>query len=361
MPVQDDLKGLGYKANPKSNFGNVQVYNHGADMHDDNHLNNLSSVLSNNNYRKINPAILPTWANKDNEDDYMSLHSTASGTGHRLFHDPGTSQDTSDDQNHKEPDDSMSEGFEIEVYKPNTHDVLKKITAKHNKEVQQHLTNMRSAYPKHDIAVINRHTGVSSLYRNKKVEEGIMGTIARAAAPVVGAMVHAGIDYAADKATDYAAKKITKAKDKVKDKITSFVNKPIEETKMTGKSLKEMFQQFEAKNDTSVETLSEDWNRLSHEAKTLVLHADNDETLHNNSHTPIMKNLARKSQKGVYDHEKAKTLWMYHAERAAHSYASANDDGTPWHKKFSMSARREAAKHWADTAKDQFTNDGSNQ
>jgi hypothetical protein len=99
--------------------------------------------------------------------------------------------------------------------------------------------------------------------------------------------------------------------------------------------------------------LSEDWDKMSHEAKELVLHADNDHQMHRSSHEPIMRNLRKKAVKGKYDHEKAKKLWGYHADRAAQTYTQQHGDKhTPWHKAFSPSARKEAAKHWADMHKD---------
>ena len=62
-----------------------------------------------------------------------------------------------------------------------------------------------------------------------------------------------------------------------------------------------------------------------------------------------MKNLAKKHAKGVYDSEKAKKLWGYHADRAAQSYAKEHGDKhTPWHKMFTPEHRKEAAAHWEE-------------
>ena len=96
------------------------------------------------------------------------------------------------------------------------------------------------------------------------------------------------------------------------------------------------------------EYIKEDWDKMPHEAKELVLHGDNDSQLEYSSKQPIHRNLARKHKKGVYDHEKAKKLWSYHADRAAQSYAKQHGDGTPWHKMFSTAHRKAAAAHWAD-------------
>ncbi len=81
---------------------------------------------------------------------------------------------------------------------------------------------------------------------------------------------------------------------------------------------------------------------LSDDAHELVLHSDNDSHQYRSSKVPVMKNLEKKFKAGKYDHEKAKTLWKYHADRAGKSY----------HKEFghnhSPAVRREAASHWAD-------------
>ena len=94
--------------------------------------------------------------------------------------------------------------------------------------------------------------------------------------------------------------------------------------------------------------LQENYGDMSHAAKELVLHADNDHHLYHSSHTPIVKNLSKKMKKGTYHPEKAKKLWQYHADRAAQSYAKHHGDGTPWHKMFSTSDRKAAASHWED-------------
>lgn len=84
---------------------------------------------------------------------------------------------------------------------------------------------------------------------------------------------------------------------------------------------------------------------LSHGARELTLHADNDSQLHRSSHGPIVKNLQRKHAKGTYDHEKATKLWKYHADRAAKSYEKQHGG------KFSVADRKAAASHFADSAR----------
>ena len=86
---------------------------------------------------------------------------------------------------------------------------------------------------------------------------------------------------------------------------------------------------------------------LSHGARELTLHADNDSQLHRSSHQPIIKNLQRKHAKGAYDHDKATKLWGYHANRAAKSYEKQHGG------KFSVADRKAAASHFADSARDE--------
>lgn len=90
--------------------------------------------------------------------------------------------------------------------------------------------------------------------------------------------------------------------------------------------------------------------KLSHEARELVLHADNDPHLYRTSHLPVAKNMERKYKKGVYDHGQAKKAWKYHADRAAQSYAKQYGQvgGPKWHEIFSVKDRNAAAAHFAD-------------
>ena len=93
----------------------------------------------------------------------------------------------------------------------------------------------------------------------------------------------------------------------------------------------------------------------SEAARELVLHADNDEQLYRSSHQPIIKNLARKKAKGIYDHEKATKLWGYHADRAAQSYHKAHGSSNQkWHQMFSKADRMKAAKQFADQGRDEL-------
>lgn len=83
------------------------------------------------------------------------------------------------------------------------------------------------------------------------------------------------------------------------------------------------------------------------ESRELRLFADNDANLSRQSLQPIRDNLGKKMDKGVYDPEKAATLWKYHADRAAQAYTKQfGGDGNGSHGSFSPAVRREAATHW---------------
>ena len=76
--------------------------------------------------------------------------------------------------------------------------------------------------------------------------------------------------------------------------------------------------------------------------RELVLYADNDGALYQQSAVPIMKNLTRKWRKGVYDSELAAKLWLYHATRAAKNYAQEFGYA------FSVQDRKAAAKEFEE-------------
>jgi len=112
------------------------------------------------------------------------------------------------------------------------------------------------------------------------------------------------------------------------------------------------------KNDSKIlqkeefEQLDEE---LSDNAYKLVTHADNDRHLYKSSHVPVAKNLEKKVKAGKYDHEKAKKLWKYHADRAADSYAKEyGKPGQKGHHIFSVADRKEAASHFADKHKSEM-------
>ncbi len=88
-----------------------------------------------------------------------------------------------------------------------------------------------------------------------------------------------------------------------------------------------------------------------HEARELHLYCENDGQLYRQQVEPIRKNLRKKMEKGIYDREKAKKLWMYLADNCARKYVKEFGGGMPWHKMFSTADRREVAKEFADNFK----------
>ena len=90
--------------------------------------------------------------------------------------------------------------------------------------------------------------------------------------------------------------------------------------------------------DVPIEIAEEDADAV----RELVLYADNDGDLYQQSAVPIMKNLTRKWRKGVYDSELAAKLWLYHATRAAKNYAQEFGYA------FSVQDRKDAAKEFEE-------------
>lgn len=87
------------------------------------------------------------------------------------------------------------------------------------------------------------------------------------------------------------------------------------------------------------------------EQSELQLFIENDGQLYRGQTTSIIKNLATKMAKGVYDRSKAEKLWMYLVDNGAKKYAkdSGGDwnvpgSGSSWNKMFSMEDRRHVAK-----------------
>lgn len=106
--------------------------------------------------------------------------------------------------------------------------------------------------------------------------------------------------------------------------------------------------ELDAIYDGDVVLNEEEHQSDEHKAHDLVLHADNDYQLHRSSEVPIKKNLEKKHKKGIYDREKAKKLWGYHADRAAQSLHKATGEGGKWHHHYPPHVRRLAAAHWEE-------------
>jgi hypothetical protein len=91
------------------------------------------------------------------------------------------------------------------------------------------------------------------------------------------------------------------------------------------------------------------------EQSELKIFIDNDGQLYRQQTTSIIKNLATKMAKGVYDRTKAEKLWMYLTESGAKKYVKdvGGGHGT-WHDMFSIADRREVAKELNDNFLDEW-------
>lgn len=96
------------------------------------------------------------------------------------------------------------------------------------------------------------------------------------------------------------------------------------------------------------EATSSDASAMSDEAHELVLFGENDYDLYRQRTTPIVKNLAKKMAKGVYDSALATKLWMYWATDAAKRYAQQHSTGDDWNRIFSVPVRKEVAAYMED-------------
>lgn len=83
------------------------------------------------------------------------------------------------------------------------------------------------------------------------------------------------------------------------------------------------------------------------EVRELVIFIDNDGQLYQQQGAPIMRNLSRKWDKGIYDHDLAQKLWYYLAVNGAKKYGQDQGTGNGL-KMFSPAVRRAAAKEMAD-------------
>jgi len=79
------------------------------------------------------------------------------------------------------------------------------------------------------------------------------------------------------------------------------------------------------------------------EARELYLYAINNGDLYRQQRESIERNLQRKFDKGVYDSEKAATLWLRFADNAAQKYHKEFCGNGKWFGMFNIDARREVA------------------
>ena len=88
--------------------------------------------------------------------------------------------------------------------------------------------------------------------------------------------------------------------------------------------------------------------------RELVLYIENDGQLYQQQGEPIMRNLTKKWDKGVYDHDKAKTLWKYYADTGAKKYGKehgANDGFNMFPPAVRRAVASELADNWHEELK----------
>ena len=83
-----------------------------------------------------------------------------------------------------------------------------------------------------------------------------------------------------------------------------------------------------------------------HVVTSLELFIDNDRDLYRQQTTPILKNLATKMVKGVYNKGGAEKLWMHLMESGAKKYVTDEDEGRTWSTAFSVPVRKELARRF---------------
>jgi hypothetical protein len=83
---------------------------------------------------------------------------------------------------------------------------------------------------------------------------------------------------------------------------------------------------------------------VSHETQELYLYALNDEKLYTQQRESIESNLEKKFARGIYDREKAMTLWKYFADNAAKKYHEKFCNSGKWYKTFPTQDRLEMAR-----------------
>lgn len=92
------------------------------------------------------------------------------------------------------------------------------------------------------------------------------------------------------------------------------------------------------------------------EVDELTLFITNSHSLYRRQIVPIIDNLNRKIEKGVYDETKALKLWSYLADNGAKEYAKEFGVASEWNKMFSVQDRKNTAVKLADFFADHLNN-----
>ena len=82
------------------------------------------------------------------------------------------------------------------------------------------------------------------------------------------------------------------------------------------------------------------WEDLTQEATELITYTENNFELHTRQEIPIIRNLLRKIEKGIYDSKKAEVLVKYLFDNGSRKYYSE------FRHAFTPDTRREAAAYW---------------
>lgn len=132
----------------------------------------------------------------------------------------------------------------------------------------------------------------------------------------------------------------------------AYANEPDEEYQTVaailrqGNDLNREKQQHPVAGFTGDNPLREEANE--DEVRELVLYIENNADLYRQQSEPIMRNLSRKWDKGIYDHDLAQKLWYYLAVNGAKKYGQEHGTGNGL-KMFSPDVRRAVAKEMADS------------
>lgn len=93
---------------------------------------------------------------------------------------------------------------------------------------------------------------------------------------------------------------------------------------------------------------------MSEEADALELYGDNTSEIYHRHFIPIVKNLANKRARGVYDSAKGVTAFMYVADAAAKRYTKEFGSSSDWYRLFPTSVRREYARSMERSFRDDY-------
>ncbi len=409
----NDLNKIGYSKVKPSLASMHGEMHHEKNLHDSKHRQSLDGVLEKHGYQAVPSAHLHTWVHKENDDDSVVLQPKREGKGHRLFHDKGGEEANESinevaypmtyirphkdgntlthyevkhthidmgQQDGKTPERVgtlvkrspqhqalVKQGFSIHTYGEhktpkdyyttpvklvediplNTQEKMqrwaqkqpnktKEKTMKATKTLKEMFALVEGAGPTPDQVRNGTRKALQNIARQH-------GAVYKPGTNATQPEVHAP-DGSWSVSTELLRASNGEA-------ALKFHAKTKDGKHASGIDHKDVLKQVGVIKE-EVE-LNEAWDKMSHESRELVMAADSDRDLYHQSLVPIKRNLQKKHEKGVYDHDKAKSMWMYHADRAAHSYARQyGDKDTPWHKQFPTSVRREAAAHWADVHRD---------